>query len=88
MKFLATLTLLASIAAAAPVDIVPEEEHVPEFGLNLGLVDIEARQSTTANDLQNGSSANCPAGILIFARGSTESGNLVCVLPVSGPSKP
>jgi cutinase len=46
-------------------------------------VDIEARQSsTTRNDLESGSSSNCPRAILIFARGSTEAGNLGTVTGV------
>ncbi|SPO07443.1 related to Cutinase [Cephalotrichum gorgonifer] len=37
---------------------------------------LEARQSSTSNDLENGDPSNCPSAILIFARGSTEIGNM------------
>jgi cutinase len=33
--------------------------------------------SSTRNDLQNGSSSSCPKVIFIFARASTETGNMV-----------
>ncbi|KAJ2906797.1 carbohydrate esterase family 5 protein [Zalerion maritima] len=58
MKFLATATALAGIAAAAPAaKLVP-------------------RQILTRNELESGSSSNCPDVILVYARGSIESGNM------------
>lgn len=33
--------------------------------------------SSTKNDLESGSSSDCPKVIFIFARASTESGNMV-----------
>ena len=39
---------------------------------------VETRQlSSTRNDLETGSSSNCPRVIFIYARGSTEIGNMV-----------
>ncbi|CAH0037912.1 unnamed protein product [Clonostachys solani] len=40
--------------------------------------ELDTRQlgSSTATDLENGQSSNCPSAILIFARGSTETGNM------------
>jgi cutinase len=42
--------------------------------------ELDTRQlgSSTATDLEKGQSSNCPSAILIFARGSTETGNMVC----------
>lgn len=67
MKFsLAITSIFAGMAAAVPTGI----ELVPGDAL-------EARQISgrlTRNDLQDG--GDCPQAIFIFARGSTESGNL------------
>ena len=60
-----TLAFAASLVSAAPFEGVPEAR------------DLEARQSSRRNDLENGDSSNCPDVILIFARGSTEAGNMV-----------
>lgn len=81
MKFLAALALVTGLAISAPVD----SDIVDLTAVDHDLVDftelhhgsLEARQSTSANELEQGSSSNCPDGILIFARGSTEAGNLV-----------
>lgn len=41
-------------------------------------IELDERQlSTTRNDLENGNSNNCPDVIFIFARASTEIGNMV-----------
>ena len=64
-----TLALAASLVSAAPFEGVP------------GTRDLEARQSSRRNDLENGDSSNCPDVILIFARGSTEAGNMVGTIP-------
>jgi cutinase len=65
MKFFQILSI-AGLASALPTQ--PVEDAVL----------VEARQlSSTSNDLENGSSANCPRVIFIFARGSTEPGNMV-----------
>ncbi len=68
MKFFAAVSLLAGLGAALPTapEVVQAEQAV------------EARQllGDTRNELQTGGA--CPPVIFIFARGSTESGNLVC----------
>ncbi|KAK4156588.1 cutinase-like protein [Chaetomidium leptoderma] len=68
MKFfqiLATAGLAAALPAAVPVEV------------NSNAAEIEARQlSSTRNDLENGSSSNCPRVIFIFARASGEPGNM------------
>lgn len=64
MKFLSIVTLAAGIVSAAPaVDVETRS--------------IEARQLSSSTDLESGSSSNCPSVILIFARASGESGNMV-----------
>ncbi|KAF7550315.1 hypothetical protein G7Z17_g5810 [Cylindrodendrum hubeiense] len=65
MKVFAITSLLAASVAALPA-------------INLDSI-VEARQfggSSTRNDLSEGDSASCPGVIFIFARGSTETGNL------------
>jgi cutinase len=65
MKFFALTTLLAATASALPTSNPAQE--------------LEARQlgRTTRDDLINGNSASCADVIFIYARGSTETGNLV-----------
>ncbi|KAH8174946.1 cutinase domain-containing protein [Sarocladium implicatum] len=63
MKFVSILSLAASLVSAAPT-------AEPVFG------SLEARQSLTRNELQNGNSGNCPSVIFIYARASGESGNM------------
>ncbi|KFH43431.1 Cutinase-like protein [Hapsidospora chrysogenum ATCC 11550] len=64
------LGLSAVLASALPVE--NETRDVTE----VSGVQLETRQSTTRNDLENGSSSRCPDAILIYARGSTEAGNM------------
>lgn len=65
MKFFALTTFLAATASALPTSNPAQE--------------LEARQlgRTTRDDLINGNSASCADVIFIYARGSTETGNLV-----------
>lgn len=66
MKFFA-VTLLAALTAASPI-IIPQSDAV----------ELQARQfGTSRTELESGSSSACPKAILVFARGSTETGNLV-----------
>ncbi|KAF2124110.1 carbohydrate esterase family 5 protein [Dothidotthia symphoricarpi CBS 119687] len=64
MKLFA-LSVLATLVSASPI-AVPEANGV------------EARQfgSGTSNELEQGSSSSCPKAIFIFARASTEPGNM------------
>lgn len=64
MKFLHILAFAASLAAALPAQLAAEGSE------------LEKRQSATRNDLESGSSSNCPGVIFIFARASGESGNM------------
>lgn len=59
-------TLLAGLAAASPIAIS-----------ETAAIELQARQFVSRTELESGSSSACPKAILIFARGSTESGNLV-----------
>jgi hypothetical protein len=70
MKFFA-VSLLASLAAASPI-AAPEPS-------NNEIEDLVARQliGGSRTELESGSSSACPKAILVFARGSTETGNLV-----------
>lgn len=70
MKFLQLLAL-AGLATALPAPAAAPVEVDHTAG------EIEARQlSSTRTDLERGSSSNCPRVIYIFARGSTEPGNM------------
>lgn len=72
MKFFIT-SLLAALAAASPV-VLPESS----------VVEIEARQfGSPETELESGRSSACPKAILVFARGSTETGNLVRLILIS-----
>ncbi|KAI3398350.1 hypothetical protein diail_9442 [Diaporthe ilicicola] len=67
MKFLSIISLYATLLAAAPVEVSVEA----------GVADIEVRQAgLTRNELESGSSSACPKAIFIFARASTELGNM------------
>jgi cutinase len=65
------LQLLAAAGLTAALPTAPVEVEA--------LAELQARQilSSTRNDLETGSASNCPKVILIFARGSTEIGNMV-----------
>jgi cutinase len=70
MKFFAA-TLFASLAVAAPF-AAPEPSDAEIEAL-------AARQllSGSKNELEQGSASSCPKVIYVFARGTTEQGNLV-----------
>lgn len=73
MKFFAALPFIAGLVAAAPLDLAAAVAEV-----EVRDVELETRQtSTTSNELTLGLSSRCPQAILIFARGSTELGNMV-----------
>ncbi|KFA69456.1 hypothetical protein S40285_04613 [Stachybotrys chlorohalonatus IBT 40285] len=72
MKFFAALPFIAGLVAAAPLDLAAAVAEV-----EVRDVELETRQtSTTSNELTLGLSSRCPQAILIFARGSTELGNM------------
>lgn len=72
MKFLAIISLCAALVAAAPV------EAPVEVAIDAGVGALEVRQGgLTRDELQDGSSSACPRVIFIFARASTELGNMV-----------
>jgi hypothetical protein len=67
MKFF-TLPVLTSLAAASPIATSTLEGS-----------QLETRQflSSTRNELETGRAGACPKAIFIFARASTETGNMV-----------
>lgn len=72
MKFLAIVSLCAALVAAAPI------EGPVEVAVDASVADLEVRQTgLTRNELESGSSSACPRVIFIFARASTELGNMV-----------
>lgn len=76
MKFTTILSLFAATAVALPTSNPLSEREV--------LAELEKRQSgsITRDDLSNGASSACPPVIFIYARGSTELGNLVSLVSV------
>ncbi|KAL4731885.1 separase/separin [Fusarium chlamydosporum] len=69
MKFSIATALLAATASALPA--------AQDAAL------LEARQiSSTRNDLKNGNSGSCPGVIFVYARGSTELGNMGTLGPL------
>lgn len=72
MKSVTILSLFASLVLSSPIAVpasAPADAPQP--------IILEARQSSaTRNELESGSSAACPRTIFIFARGSTEAGNM------------
>lgn len=75
------VALFTALAAASPIAIaIAEPEPVAVSNVIIVPEDtVEVRQlgSSTRNELETGTSAACPKAILIFARGSTETGNMV-----------
>lgn len=67
MKSITLLSVITAVASAVPLGDSASEG-----------AQLEARQlGTTRTDLEDGDAANCPSAILIYARGSTEPGNMV-----------
>jgi cutinase len=67
MKFF-TLSMLTALAAASPITSSPLED-----------TQLETRQffTSTRNELETGHAGACLRAIFIFARASTETGNMV-----------
>lgn len=85
MKF-ATLSLFTALAAASPISPAAQLSD-NEINVSDNELELQARQfglgSNTSNDVQNGRAGACPKAIFIFARASTETGNMVgCAIPV------
>lgn len=74
MRSFTIVSLFTALSLASPIAVpVPEPE----------LIHLEARQSSTRNELETGSSAACPRAIFIFARASTEPGNMVSTISIT-----
>lgn len=73
MKSVLLASVFTALAAAAPVPNVIAGDvnglEARQFGMGMGM-------GMTRNDLESGS-GTCPKAIFIFARGSTEQGNMV-----------
>ena len=81
MKFISTIAALAALATALPtaVDTVTVEEVLSWKLLAERSSQLDERASSNVrNELQSG--GTCPQVIFIFARGSTEDGNMVRTL--------
>ena len=79
--FILSLVLWTPAASAAPTEAplpsktASTEEPLPSETNPSYLIEF------TRNDLIDGDPADCPEEILIFARGTSETGNLVCLVP-------
>lgn len=66
-----------ALCHALPVDVKTTRDVQIARDLELD-TDLEGRTvNLFRNDLENGDSSDCPDAILIYARGSTEPGNMV-----------
>jgi cutinase len=73
------LSFLLAGATALPTASLNKKRAAAAQDVNL----LEARDLLNRNDLEDGDSSSCPPAILIYARGSTEPGNLVrCMRPI------
>lgn len=77
MKSFVFALALAAFGSALPTDVRTTRDV--EIARDLGLdSDLQGRSlSIFQNDLEKGSDKDCPTAILIYARGSTEPGNMV-----------
>ncbi|KAF5972967.1 acylase diesterase [Fusarium coicis] len=66
------LSFLLASATALPTASLNKKRAAAAQDVNL----LEARDLLNRNDLEDGDSSSCPPAILIYARGSTEPGNL------------
>lgn len=74
MKFFSILALTGSLAKALPVESAGTGDMI-KFASE---EDARLMESFfVRNDLETGSSSECPNAIFIYARGSTEPGNMV-----------
>lgn len=78
-SFAFVVALFSLLAAAAPVPVPVPAPAPAAREIQVAPEDLEARQffATTQNELVTGTGP-CPKAIFIFARGSTEPGNMVC----------
>ncbi|KAH7380542.1 cutinase-domain-containing protein [Phaeosphaeria sp. MPI-PUGE-AT-0046c] len=74
MKYF-TISLLAALAAASPI-AVPEASGAEISGAELESLVERQIFGGSDDELEKGSSSACPKAILVFARGSTETGTL------------
>jgi cutinase len=74
---IATLIHFLLALAATAIPIIPER---PTDVVVRETSEVDALGLVTRTDLENGDSSKCPKAILIYARGSTEPGNIVCNL--------
>jgi len=78
MKFL-TISFFTVLSIASPI-AVPIAVPKP-VAVDTSEIALEVRESIISRTaLETGSSSACPKAILIFARGSTEPGNMVGIL--------
>lgn len=78
-----TVSLFGALAAASPVVVrAPANTIVAADPIVVEAIQ-NAYAGTTSNDLENGKAGACPEAILIFARGTSEAGNLVRTLNFS-----
>lgn len=70
MKFFA-FSMITALAAASPISPAAEFSENALKARQLGL------GQSTRNELEDGNAGACPKAIFIFARASTETGNMV-----------
>lgn len=81
MKFSAVISLCVALVATAPIEGAVEVAIDARAAVATG--SLEVRQGgLTRDELQSGSSSACPRVIFIFARASTELGNMVSLFPI------
>lgn len=78
------LSIYAALTSALPVDVPATRDVQIARDLDLPETDLQGRTlNLIRNDLEDGTPSSCPSAILIYARGSTEPGNMgITVGPV------